>query len=205
MDLLFYNWPHFSFLFFCRCYFLPSVCQSYHMLCKHWRWLNMPSTAALLYTLECVKVLPMLEFFFFFTPTFSIYGSLALTQHTIRTRRVRITTWTAFHKKNKSGSRTNNRKTRGKCCRESGESWQWEERIGDILARDVREESVNNLACIFVVRTAWARGRSQNPQCLAWKGLSLERLEHSILGTAALERNTHQSPGNTHSQRPCQV
>lgn len=48
-------------------------------------------------------------------------------------------------------------------------------RIGDILARGVREESVNNLACFFVVRTAWAGGWSQSPQCLAWKVLSLER------------------------------
>lgn len=47
------------------------------------------------------------------------------------------------------------------------------------LARDVREESVNNLACFFVVRTAWAGGWSQSPQCLAWKVLSLERLEHT--------------------------
>lgn len=41
------------------------------------------------------------------------------------------------------------------------------------------EESVNNLACFFVVRTAWAGGWGQRPQCLAWKVLSLERLEHT--------------------------
>lgn len=38
---------------------------------------------------------------------------------------------------------------------------------------------MNNLACFFVVRTAWAGGWSQSPQCLAWKVLSLERLEHT--------------------------
>lgn len=51
--------------------------------------------------------------------------------------------------------------------------------MGDILARDARKESLNNLACFFVVRTAWAEGWSQSPQWLAWKVLSLERLERT--------------------------
>lgn len=38
----------------------------------------MPSTAALLYTLECVKVLPMLDFFFFLHLHFLFMGLLHL-------------------------------------------------------------------------------------------------------------------------------
>lgn len=30
--------------------------------------------------------------------------------------------------------------------------------LGDNLAKDVRKESVKNLACFIVVRTAWAEG-----------------------------------------------
>lgn len=63
------------------------------------------------------------------------------------------------------------------------------------MARDVRKESVNNLARFFVVRTAWAGSWSQSPQCLAWKVLSLERLERAT--SWELQR---QSPGNAYSQ-----
>ena len=68
------------------------------------------------------------------------------------------------------------------------------------MAGDVREESVNNLACFFVVRTAMAEGLSQSPLCLAWKVLSLEIEAHNLMGNAAPEQSTHQMPGNAYYQ-----
>lgn len=65
--------------------------------------------------------------------------------------------------------------------------------IGDVLARDVRKESVNNLARFFAVRTAWAGGWSQSPQCLAWKVLSLVKMEcaTSLVLQSSWERWEH--------------
>lgn len=44
-----------------------------------------------------------------------------------------------------------------------------------------RQRGIKWITCrvFFVVGTAWAGDLSQSPQCLAWKVLSLERLEHS--------------------------